>query len=142
MDSHTIGPGFKTQLVRYFLAVERLLVCEESRGRISRSGLTQNRVFQCDVPHQSITQRQVSPASSTVKDTVPGWGVMSCVCGMAFLCGSTLVKVHCYKQATSRYDLRCFKATLNPKQNKSATVVITHLFVKNTNLKNLINHDI
>ena len=25
--------------------------------------------------------------------TVTGWGVMSCVCGIAFLCGSTLVKV-------------------------------------------------
>ena len=25
--------------------------------------------------------------------TVTGWGVVSCVCGMAFLCGSTLVKV-------------------------------------------------
>ena len=25
--------------------------------------------------------------------TVTGWGVMSCVCGMAFLCGNTLVKV-------------------------------------------------
>ena len=25
--------------------------------------------------------------------TVMGWDVMSCVCSMAFLCGSTLVKV-------------------------------------------------
>ena len=25
--------------------------------------------------------------------TVTGWGVMSCVCSMAFLCGSTLVKI-------------------------------------------------
>ena len=26
-------------------------------------------------------------------------------------------KYHCYKQAPSRYDLRCFKTTLNPKTN-------------------------
>ena len=24
---------------------------------------------------------------------VTGWGVMSCVCGLTFLCGSTIVKV-------------------------------------------------
>ena len=27
------------------------------------------------------------------------------------------LKYHCYKQAPSWYDLKCFKATLNPKQN-------------------------
>ena len=26
--------------------------------------------------------------------------------------------LHCYKQAPSRYYLRCLKATFNPKQNK------------------------
>ena len=45
-----------------------LLVCVEGRGRISRSGLTQDIkmvscVFQCDVPHQWIAQRQVGPVS-------------------------------------------------------------------------------
>ena len=34
--------------------------------------------------------------------------------GIAFLCGSTLVKVPLLQEAVSRYDLRCFKATLNP----------------------------
>ena len=48
--------------------VERSLVCVEGRGRISRSGLTQDInvgscVFQCDVPHQWIAQRQVGPVS-------------------------------------------------------------------------------
>ena len=50
--------------------VERLPVgeCVEDRGRISRSGLTQDIkmgscVFQCDVPHQWISQRQVGPVS-------------------------------------------------------------------------------
>ena len=48
--------------------VERSLVFVEGRGRISRSGLTQDIkmgscVFQCDVPHQLIAQRQVGPVS-------------------------------------------------------------------------------
>ena len=46
-------------------------------------------VFQCDVPHQWIAQRQVGPVSVYCD----GVGVMSCVCSMAFLCGSILVKV-------------------------------------------------
>ena len=63
-------------------------------GRISQSGLTQgikmgSCVFQCDIPHQWIAQRQIGPVSVYCE----GWGVMSCVCGMAFMCGSTLVKV-------------------------------------------------
>ena len=46
----------------------RWCVCVEGRGRISRSGLTQDIkmyscVFQCDVPHQWIAQRQVGPVS-------------------------------------------------------------------------------
>ena len=52
-----------------------------------------------------------------VYDTVMGWGGMSCVYGMAFLCGSTLIKVYyCHKQTLWRYDLGCLKAMLNPKQ--------------------------
>ena len=48
--------------------VERSLVCVGGRGRISRSGLTQDIkmgscVFQCDVPHRWIAQRQVGPVS-------------------------------------------------------------------------------
>ena len=59
MDSHTTGPGFKTQWVRYtfYLAsdwlpphmyqymyqkVEHLQVCVKGLGRISWSGLTQD----------------------------------------------------------------------------------------------------
>ena len=66
----------------------------EGRGRIFRSCLTQDIkmgscVLQCDVPHQCIAQRQVGPVSVYCD----GVGAMSCVCGMAFLCGSTLVNV-------------------------------------------------
>ena len=43
-------------------------MCVEGRGRISRSGVAQDIkmgscVFQCDVPHQWIAQRQVGPVS-------------------------------------------------------------------------------
>ena len=47
-------------------SIKRSMVCVEGLGRISRSGLTQDIkmgscVFQCDVPHQLIKQRQVGP---------------------------------------------------------------------------------
>ena len=70
IKGYNTGPGFKTRLGRYFLpsfrqhhTVERSLVCVEGQGRISRSGLTQDIkmgscVFQFDVPHQWIAQRQ------------------------------------------------------------------------------------
>ena len=57
------------------------------RGRISRSGLTQDIKMGCCV---WIAQRQVCPVSVYCDG---GGGVVSCVCGMAFLCSSTLVKV-------------------------------------------------
>ena len=66
-------------------------------------------VFQCDVPHQWIAQRQVGPMSVYCDEvgchvlclcTVTGWGVMSYVCGMAFLCGHTLVKVQLLQAGT------------------------------------------
>ena len=79
MNSHTTGPCFKTRLVRYFLpsfrltttitaSVEHSLVCVEGRRRISQLGVTNDikmgsYVFQCDVPHQWIAQRQVGPVS-------------------------------------------------------------------------------
>ena len=46
-------------------------------------------VYSSVIPHQWIAQRQVGPVSVYCT----GWGVVSCVCGMTFLCGSTLVKV-------------------------------------------------
>ena len=79
--SHTTGLRFKTRWVRYIFYrasvclppyqynnVERSLVCVEGRGRISRSGLTQDMkmsscVLQCDVQHQWIAQLQVGPVS-------------------------------------------------------------------------------
>ena len=79
MDSHSTGHGFKTQPVRYtfyrasdgyhhksIIQDERPLMCVEGWGMISRLGLTQDIrigscVFQWDVPHQWIPQRQVAP---------------------------------------------------------------------------------
>ena len=119
MDLHITGPGFKTWMVRYFLLsfqlattipvhkVERSLVCVEGQGRISWSGLSQeikmgSCVFQCDVPHQCILWR----------------GGVSCPVSAAWhsCVASHWSKYHCYKQASSWYDLRCLKATLNPNK--------------------------
>ena len=55
-------------LTDYHHKVERSLVCAECGGRFPRSGLTQDikigsYVFQCDVPHQLIAQRQVGSVS-------------------------------------------------------------------------------
>ena len=62
-------------------------VCVEGQGRISWSGLTQDIkmgscVFQCDVPHQRIAQRQVDGVCchALCLYTVTGCVVMPCVC--------------------------------------------------------------
>ena len=75
MDPHSTVPGFKTWRERYTFyrasdrlppyqhyKVQRLLVYVEGRGRISRSGPTQDLkmgscVLQCDDPLQWIAQR-------------------------------------------------------------------------------------
>ena len=55
-------------------------------------------VFRCDVQHQWIAQRLVGRVS-VYCDGV-GWGVMSGVCGMAFMCGKALVKVSLLQAGT------------------------------------------
>ena len=109
--------------------VERSLFCVEGRGRIPRSGLTQDIkmvtcVFHCDVPHQWIAQRQVSPV--TCLYTVTGWGVVSCVCGMTFLCGSALVKVPLLQVGLGIAVIcnRCLKATLTEQTNTWGFLVV------------------
>ena len=96
---------------------------EEGRGRISRSGLTQDIkmgscVFQCDVPHQGIAQRQVG----LFLYTVTGWDAMSCVCCMVFLCGSTLVKVPLLQSGTVVvWPKIMFKSDVKPERANKQT---------------------
>ena len=47
--------------------------------------------------------------------TVTGWGVTSCVCSMAFLCGSTLVKVPLLQAGTVAIWPQMFKSYVKPK---------------------------
>ena len=54
-------------------------------------------VFQCDVPHQWIAQWQVGPVSVYCDS----WGVLPCVCSLAFQCGSTLVNVPLLQASTA-----------------------------------------
>ena len=48
--------------------------------------------------------------------TVTGWGVVSCVWGMAFLCGSTLVKVPLLQADTVAIWPQMFQSDVKPKQ--------------------------
>ena len=110
--------------------VQRSLVCVEGRGRISRSGLTQ------DIKMGSLC----IPVwhSTSMDSTETGWprvcilwrGGVSCPVSAAwhFCVTAHWSKYHCYKQALSQYDLRCFKATLNPKQTKQTSCYITFHF--------------
>ena len=98
-------------------------------------------VFQFDVPHQWIAQQQVSPVS-VYCDRV---GVMSphpvtvysVSAAWHFFVIAHWSKYHCYKQAPSRFDLRCLKATLNPNKQILTDIyfflfrvlLIFHLFV-------------
>ena len=50
--------------------------------------------------------------------TLAGWGVMSCVCGMAFLCGSTLVKVPLLQSGTVVIWPQMFKINVKPQQHR------------------------
>ena len=77
-------------------------------------------VFQCDVPQQWIAQRQVGPKSVHCD----GLGVMSCVCGMTILCGSTLVKVPLLQAGTVATWSQMFKATLNPNKQTNLLLCI------------------
>ena len=146
MDSHTTGPGFKT---RYFLSNFRLTttiaasyrwafvawcVCVEGRRRISHSGMAQHIkigscVFQCGI----ITSMNCTATGRPCVCLFTGCVVVSCVCGIAFLCGSTLVEVayHSYKQGPSWYDLRCLKATLNPNKQTVDRVKMGIPFIGN-----------
>ena len=78
MDSHTTGSrpvgcgiiSTEHPTVCHHTSIIKLSVCwcVEGQGRISQLGLTQDIkigscVFQCDVTHQWIAQRQVSPVS-------------------------------------------------------------------------------
>ena len=51
--------------------------------------------------------------------TVTGWGVMSCVCGMVFLCSSTLVKVPLVQAGTVAIWPQMLKRDVNVKHKQT-----------------------
>ena len=84
---------------------------------IARLGLNQdiktgNCGFQCAIPHQWIAQWQVS----NVSEVCDRWH---------FSVAAQWSKYHCYKQAPSRYDLKCLKATLNPNKQRKQNLLLT-----------------
>ena len=71
--------------------------------------------------------RICSDKSALCLYTVTGWGVMSCVCGMAFLCGSTLFKVPLLQVGTV--------AMLNPNKHKNKKIkIICFVFLTDATL--------
>ena len=72
--------------------------------------------------------------STSMDSTATGWprvcilwrGAVSCPVSAAwhFCVAAHWSKYHCYKQAPSWYDLRCFKATLNPNKQTNTWRVI------------------
>ena len=87
-------------------------VCGRSE-RISRSGLTQDIKIVCILLWHSTSMDSITADRPCVCILWRGGCVMSGVCDMAFLFAAHWSKYHCYKQAPSRYDLRCLKETLN-----------------------------
>ena len=128
MDSHTTGPGFNTRSVRYCLlsfqltttikasySVEHSLVCVEGWGRISRVWHKTLKWVAICIP----AQRQVGPVSVYCDGAgchVLSAALYSCV-------AAHWSSYHYDKQAPSRYDLRCFKATLNTNKQTKAYCV-------------------
>ena len=95
--------------------VEHSLVCVEGRGKISLKWVAVDFirmgscVFQCDVPHSTATGRPCI--------CILWWDGVSCpVSGMAFMCGSTLVKVPLLQAGTITIWPQMFKSNVN--QNK------------------------
>ena len=104
--------------------VERWLVCVDGHGRISQSGLTEDIkmgscVFQCDFPHQW----------TLCLYTVTGWSVISCVCcGMAFLCGSTLVEVSLLQAGSVATWPQMFISYVKPHQTNLITEILHAIY--------------
>ena len=82
-------------------------VGEEFRGRILPKTLKWVAVY------SSVTL-QINKSAPCLY-TVTGWVVMSCVCGMTFLCGSTLVKVSMLQAGTVAIWPQMFKSDVKSK---------------------------
>ena len=80
-------------------------------------------LFLIYVPHQWIAQWQVDPMSVYCD----GVGVMSCVCSMAFLCGSTFDKVPLLQAGTIAIRSQMFKSDVNPQQTNKFNI---HVLIK------------
>ena len=102
------------------LEVERSLVCVEGRGRISRSGLTQDiKIGNCVTVYSGVTFHINGCVLCLY--TVTWWGIMSCVCGVVFMCSSTLVKIPLLQAGTVVIWPQMFQSDVKPKQSNKQT---------------------
>ena len=100
----------------------------EGRGRLPAlvwpKPLKRVVVYSSDVPHQLTAQQQVGPVSVYYA----GWGVMSFVCGLAFLCHIELVKKPMLQAGTTAIWPQMFKSNVKPQQtNMNSGYVWRHL---------------
>ena len=84
---------------------------------------------------QKLGRKYTVPAESWTRDlwcANPGGDVMFCVCGMAFLCGSTLVTVPLLQAGTIEIWPQMFKSNVKPQQTEKLEMcrvqnVYTHI---------------
>ena len=104
----------------------------EGRGRISRSGLPKTLkwvvVYSSMTFHMNAYQRHRS-----ADYTVTVWGIMSCVCGIAFLCGSTLIEVPLLQAGTVVIWPQMFKSDVKPKHTNKIECMVMHRPTHQTN---------
>ena len=129
MDLHTTRPRFKSRLVRNFLPNFRLITTIYNSIKLSVRwcvwkvgegfpGPVTPKTSKWVAMYSSVTfhiNGYHSYMSALYLFTVTGWGVKSCVCGMAFLCGSTLVKVSLLQAGTIVIRPQMFKSDVKPK---------------------------
>ena len=123
--SHTTGPGFKTPvgtvlfLPSFWLSttIPASWRCAFASvyGRLGKYVWPKilNSVVVLVWRSKSMDSTTTAPCQYS---TVTGWGVMSCVCGMAFLCGNTLVKVPLLQVGTVAIWPQMFKSDFKPQQ--------------------------
>ena len=91
MDSHITGPGVQ-DLVGTTSTLSTELLTDHHHDSIIKLSV------HCCVWKTLNGGLCIPVRRSTSMYTVAGWGIMSCVCGTAFLCGSTLVKVQLHRR--------------------------------------------
>ena len=125
MDSHTTCPAFKTRWLRYtFYRTSDWPPPHQHHQFVWMAGegfpdRVRSKILEWVIVYSSVAlyiNGYHKDRSAPCLYTVTGWGVMSCVCSMVFLCGSTLVKVSLLQEVTDVIWPQMFKSDVKPEQ--------------------------